>query len=40
MSANAEYDAASILLRDKQWERASKVLEGFRRKYPNHELAA
>ncbi|HEY5809824.1 MAG TPA: tetratricopeptide repeat protein [Povalibacter sp.] len=38
VSANAEYDAASILLRDKQWERASKVLEGFRRKYPNHEL--
>jgi TolA-binding protein len=38
VSANAEYDAASILLRDKQWDRASKVLEGFRRKYPNHEL--
>ncbi|HEY6640696.1 tetratricopeptide repeat protein [Povalibacter sp.] len=38
VSANAEYDAASILLRDKQWDRASKVLEGFRRKYPSHEL--
>ncbi len=38
VSANAEYDAASILLRDQQWERASTVLEGFRRKYPNHEL--
>jgi tetratricopeptide (TPR) repeat protein len=39
VSANAEFDAASILLREKQWDRASKVLEGFRRKYPNHELA-
>lgn len=39
VSANAEYDAASILVRDKQWDRASQVLEGFRRKYPNHELA-
>jgi len=39
VSANAQYDAASILLRDKQWERASTVLEGFRSRYPNHELA-
>lgn len=38
-SANAEFDAAGILLKDKQWDRASKVLEGFRRKYPNHALA-
>ncbi|MBL8269188.1 tetratricopeptide repeat protein [Steroidobacter sp.] len=36
--SNAEYDAASILLQNKQWERASQVLEGFRRNYPNHEL--
>ena len=36
---NAEYDAASILIRNKQWDRAAQVLEGFRRKYPNHELA-
>lgn len=39
VSANAEFDAAGILLKDKQWERASKVLEGFRRKYPDHALA-
>jgi len=38
VSANAEFDAAGILLRDKQWQRASQVLEGFRRKYPNHAL--
>lgn len=38
VSANAEFDAAGILLQEKQWERASQVLEGFRRKYPNHEL--
>ena len=31
--------AASILIKNKQWDRAAQVLEGFRRKYPNHELA-
>ena len=36
--SNAEYDAASILLQNKEWERASQVLETFRRNYPNHEL--
>ena len=36
--SNAEYDAAGILLQNKQWERAAQVLEGFRRTYPNHEL--
>jgi cellulose synthase operon protein C len=36
--SNAEYDAASILLQNKQWDRATQVLEGFRRNYPNHEL--
>ncbi|WP_129642425.1 tetratricopeptide repeat protein [Peristeroidobacter agariperforans] len=36
--SNAEYDAASILLQSKQWERAAQVLETFRRNYPNHEL--
>ncbi|HKE97064.1 MAG TPA: tetratricopeptide repeat protein [Povalibacter sp.] len=39
ISANAEFDAASILVREKQWDRAATVLENFRRKYPNHELA-
>ena len=37
--ANAEFDAAGILIHNKQWDRASQVLEGFRRNYPNHELA-
>lgn len=36
--ANAEFDAAGILVRNKQWDRAAQVLEGFRRNYPNHEL--
>jgi TolA-binding protein len=36
--SNAEYDAASILLQNKQWDRAAQVLEAFRRSYPNHEL--
>ena len=37
--ANAEFDAASILVKTQQWERAAEVLEAFRRHYPNHELA-
>jgi TolA-binding protein len=37
--ANAEFDAASILVQNKDWQRASQVLENFRRAYPNHELA-
>lgn len=36
--ANAEYDAASILVRNKQWDRAAQVLEAFRSRYPTHEL--
>ncbi|MFC4311325.1 tetratricopeptide repeat protein [Steroidobacter flavus] len=36
--SNAEYDAASILLQNKEWERAAQVLETFRRNYPQHEL--
>jgi tetratricopeptide (TPR) repeat protein len=37
--ANAEFDAAGILITNKQWERASQVLENFRRAYPTHQLA-
>ncbi len=37
--ANAEFDAASILVQNKDWQRAAQVLEGFRRAHPNHELA-
>ena len=38
ITANAEYDAASILIQGKQWDRAATVLEGFRRKYPGNQL--
>ncbi len=37
---NAEYDAAALLLREKQWPRAIEVLEAFRRDHGAHELAA
>jgi tetratricopeptide (TPR) repeat protein len=37
--ANAEFDAAGILIVNKQWDRAAGVLENFRRMNPNHELA-
>ncbi len=37
--ANAEFDAASILIRNKDWGRAAQVLEQFRSSYPNSELA-
>jgi cellulose synthase operon protein C len=36
--ATAEYDAASLLVQGKQWDRAAQVLESFRRSYPEHEL--
>ena len=38
--AKAEFDAATLLLQDKQWTAAAEVLEGFRATYPQHELAA
>lgn len=37
---NAEYDAAALLLREKQWPRAIEVLEAFRRDHGTHALAA
>lgn len=36
---NAEFDAASILIKNQQWERAAQVLEAFRASYPSSELA-
>jgi TolA-binding protein len=36
--ANADFDAASLLLKDKQWDRAIVVLEGFRRNFPQSPL--
>ncbi len=37
--ANAQHDAATLLLRDKDWQRAIPILEEFRRAYPTHALA-
>ena len=36
--ANADFDAASLLIKDKQWDRAVVVLEGFRRNFPQSPL--
>jgi cellulose synthase operon protein C len=38
--ANADFDAASLLIKDKQWDRAIVVLEGFRRNFPQSPLQA
>ncbi|HEX7082089.1 MAG TPA: tetratricopeptide repeat protein [Gammaproteobacteria bacterium] len=38
--ATAEYDAAAALIRLEDWPRAAAVLEGFRQRFPEHELAA
>jgi tetratricopeptide (TPR) repeat protein len=36
--ANADFDAASLLITQKQWDRAIVVLEGFRRNFPQSPL--
>ena len=36
--ANADFDAAALLIKDKQWDRAIGVLEGFRRNFPQSPL--
>ena len=38
--ATAEYDAGAALIRAGQWSRATGVLENFRSRYPDHELAS
>ena len=38
--ANADFDAAALLMKDKQWDRAIAVLEGFRRNFPQSPLQA
>src|SRR5258708_8810165 len=38
--ANADFDAAALLIKDKQWDRAIVVLEGFRRNFPQSPLPA
>src|SRR5271154_6562684 len=36
--ANADFDAAALLINQKQWDRAIVVLEGFRRNFPQSPL--
>jgi tetratricopeptide (TPR) repeat protein len=36
--ANADFDAAALLVTQKQWDRAIPVLEGFRRNFPQSPL--
>ena len=36
--SNADFDAAGLLMKDKQWDRAIVVLEGFRRNFPQSPL--
>ena len=36
--ANAEFDAASLLMQQKQWSHAIEVLTAFRRAHPGHEF--
>ncbi|WP_372999528.1 tetratricopeptide repeat protein [Marinobacter sp.] len=38
LRANAEYDAASLLITAELWDKAINVLTGFRRAFPEHEL--
>lgn len=38
ISANAQFDAATALIKQNDWPRAIDVLEQFRRAHPNHEL--
>jgi len=38
--ANADFDAAALLINQKQWDRAIAVLQGFRRNFPNSPLQA
>jgi len=38
--ANADFDAAALLIKEKQWDRAIVVLEGFRHNFPQSPLQA
>lgn len=39
LAASARYDAAALMLQEKNWQGAIEVLEGFRRSYPDHPLS-
>ena len=38
--SSADFDAAALLIKDKKWDRAVVVLEGFRRNFPQNPLQA
>jgi tetratricopeptide (TPR) repeat protein len=38
--SSADFDAAALLIKEKQWDRAIGVLEGFRRNFPQSPLQA
>jgi cellulose synthase operon protein C len=38
--SNADFDAAALLMNEKQWDRATVVLEGFRHNFPQSPLQA
>ncbi|MDO6823452.1 tetratricopeptide repeat protein [Marinobacter sp. 1_MG-2023] len=38
LNANAQYDAASLLVSAARWDEAIQVLTGFRSRFPEHEL--
>lgn len=40
MRAHADFDAAALLITNRQWDRAIVVLEGFRRNFPQDPLQA
>jgi outer membrane protein assembly factor BamD (BamD/ComL family) len=40
VSAHAQYDAAALMLGDKDWAGAARQLEDFRRRFPQHPLQA
>ncbi|MGH8249327.1 MAG: tetratricopeptide repeat protein [Steroidobacteraceae bacterium] len=39
LTANAQFDAATLLLRERDWTAAIPILEMFRRDHPEHELS-
>ena len=40
LRANAEFDAANLLIEQQRWEEATPVLVDFRKRYPGHDLTA
>jgi len=40
VAINAHYDAATLLLQTKQWDRSAELFESFRKKHPKNKLSA